>query len=323
MLRDSYGREVNYLRISVTERCNFRCQYCMPEKPFSWAPRENLLSYEELFDFIKIGVDNGIDKIRITGGEPLIREDLDRLIKMITDYAPEIDIALTTNGYLLPPMVERLKEAGLKRINISLDSLEPETMHYITKKDVYEKVMEGIGKAVASGMKVKLNTVIMKKVNENEVVSLFEFAKNLNVQIRYIEFMENSFANQNIKGYSSDEILSILRRSYQFIPKDIVTKGPATLYETEDGYVFGTIAPHKHDFCESCNRLRLSAEGDLIPCLYFDEAMSIKDAVRKKDLKETEDILKTVVKNKPEKNRWDMNINEDTISSRAFYHTGG
>jgi len=321
MLLDSYDREVNYLRISVTERCNFRCQYCMPDKPFTWVPRENLLSFEELFDFIKIGINNGINKIRITGGEPLVRDNLDQLIKMITDYAPTVDIGLTTNGYLLAPMVERLQDAGLKRINISLDSLEPETMHYITKKDVFDKVMEGIEKAVKHGLKVKLNTVILKKINENEVVSLFEFAKNLDVQIRYIEFMENSFANQNIQGYSSEEILTILAEKYDFLPLDKAESGPSTLYITDEGYTFGTISPHKHDFCKTCNRLRLSAEGDLIPCLYFDEAMNIKEAVRKKDLKETENILKMVVKNKPEKNRW--HGNEIETSSRAFYHTGG
>lgn len=323
MLQDSYGREVNYLRVSVTERCNFRCQYCMPDKPFSWVPKENLLSYEELFSFIKIGIDNGIKKVRITGGEPTTRGDLDHLIRMITNYAPDIDIALTTNGYLLAPLVERLRDAGLQRINISLDSLEPETMHYITKKDVFNKVMLGIEKAVESGMKVKLNTVILKKVNENEIVSLFEFAKNLGVQIRYIEFMENSFANQNMEGYTSDEILSILSETHSFSQLLRSESGPATLYETDDGYRFGTIAPHKHDFCETCNRLRLTAEGDLIPCLYFDEAMSIKESVRNGELIETENILKTVVENKPEKNRWDGYLNEDKISSRAFYQTGG
>ena len=321
MLRDSYGRKVTYLRVSVTERCNFRCQYCMPEKPFSWVPKENLLSYEELFNFIKIGINNGINKIRITGGEPTTRDDLDVLIKMVTDYAPDIDIALTTNGYLLAPMVNRLKDAGLKRINISLDSLQAETMQYITQKDVFQKVMQGIEEAVASGIKVKLNTVIMKNINEDEIISLFEFAKKLDVQIRYIEFMENSFANQHIQGFTSDEILSVLGSKYSFSQKDSHADGPATLYKTSDGYTFGTIEPHKHDFCAACNRLRLSAEGDLIPCLYFDEALSIKDAMRTNDISKAENILKTVIQNKPEKNRW--NGQEAEISSRAFYHTGG
>jgi len=321
MLMDSYKREVTYLRVSVTERCNFRCQYCMPEKPFSWVPKENLLSYEELFNFIKIGIDNGITKIRITGGEPTTRDDLDILIKMITEYDSNIDIGLTTNGYLLASMIEKLKNAGLKRINISLDSLQKETMHYITKKDVYLKVMQGIEKAVAYGFKVKLNSVIMKNVNEDEIIPLFEFAKKLGVELRYIEFMENNFANQHIQGLNSNEILAILSSKYSFNLSSTSFDGPATLYETIDGYKFGMIEPHKHDFCATCNRLRLSAEGDLIPCLYFDEAMSIKDAIRDNDISQAENILKTVVQNKPEKNRW--NVTETETSSRAFYQTGG
>jgi GTP 3',8-cyclase len=321
MLRDSYGREVTYLRVSVTERCNFRCQYCMPEKPFDWIPRENLLSYEELFGFIKIGIDNGIRKIRITGGEPTVRDDLHLFIKMITDYAPDIDIAMTTNGYLLAPLAEKLKAAGLKRINISLDSLQKETLHYITKKDVYDKVIAGIDAALRAGMKVKLNAVILRDVNEDEVIPLFDYAKKNGMQIRYIEYMENSFANQHVRGLRSDEVLDILRTHCDFVPAGDAADGPATLYETRDGYRFGTIEPHKHDFCATCNRIRLTAEGDLIPCLYFDEAMSIRDAMRRDDAGLAEAVLKAVVRNKPEKNRW--NVHDNEVSSRAFYQTGG
>ncbi len=321
MLRDQFGRNVTYLRVSVTERCNFRCQYCMPEKPFSWVPRENLLSYEELFAFIRLGIDQGITKIRLTGGEPLTRDDIDRLITMIVDYAPEIDIGLTTNGYLLEPMVKRLKKAGLHRINISLDSLQRETLHAITKKDVFDKVKAGIEAAVQTGLRVKINSVIMKNINEDEVFDLFEYAKGIGAQIRYIEYMENSFASSHVKGLSSEEILTILRRHIDFCPLGTGSDGPATLYECSDGYRFGTIEPHKHDFCATCNRLRLSAEGDLIPCLYFDEAMSVKNALRNNDMGQVEQILKTVVHNKPEKNRW--NANETEVSSRAFYQTGG
>lgn len=321
MLRDQFGRDVTYLRVSVTERCNFRCQYCMPEKPFSWVPRENLLSYEELYSFIRIGIDQGITKIRLTGGEPLTRDDLDRLIAMIIGYAPNVDIGLTTNGYLLEPMVERLKNAGLKRINISLDSLQKETLHSITKKDVFDKVKGGIEAAVKAGLKVKLNSVIMKNVNEDEVIDLFEYARRLGAQIRFIEYMENSFASSHVQGLTSDEILDILGKHVSFSPVLIGSDGPATLYECTDGYRFGTIEPHKHDFCATCNRIRLTAEGDLIPCLYFDEAMSVKDALRENDLDQAEQVLKTVVFNKPEKNRW--NANESEVSARAFYQTGG
>ncbi len=134
MLIDGHGRVVNYLRVSVTERCNFRCQYCMPEKPFSWTPKENLLSFEELFLFIKVAIDEGVNKIRITGGEPLLREDLDKFISMIHNYKSDIDLAITTNGYLLESIAKRLKDAGLKRLNISLDSLKREVAQKICSK---------------------------------------------------------------------------------------------------------------------------------------------------------------------------------------------
>ncbi|MCG3716542.1 radical SAM protein, partial [Aliarcobacter butzleri] len=157
MLIDGFGRKVDYLRVSVTERCNFRCQYCMPEKPFSWVPRENLLSYEDLFKFIKASIDEGIKKVRITGGEPLLREDLDFFIKMVFDYKKDIDLALTTNGYLLSKMAKKLKDAGLKRVNISLDTLNKETAQKIAQKDVLEKVLEGIEEASKVGLKIKIN----------------------------------------------------------------------------------------------------------------------------------------------------------------------
>ena len=140
MLIDGHGRRVNYLRVSVTERCNFRCQYCMPEKPFSWVPKENLLSFEELFLFIKVGIDEGIDKIRITGGEPLLRNGLSKFIKMISDYKSGLDLALTTNGYLLEDLAQELKDAGLKRINVSLDTLKDDVAQKISGKDVLKKV---------------------------------------------------------------------------------------------------------------------------------------------------------------------------------------
>ena len=321
MLRDSFGREVDYLRVSVTERCNFRCRYCMPEKPFSWVPKEDILSYEELFGFIRIAIDNGIKKIRITGGEPTMRDDLDQLIRMITDYAPAVDLAMTTNGYRLAAMAERLKDAGLDRINVSLDSLDRDTMRYITKKESFDNVIAGLEAAFKVGLKIKLNAVIIKGVNDHEVADLFDYARHHGMQIRFIEYMENTHAAGGMTGLRSDEVLEVLRSRYLFAPVSEKRDGPATLYETLDGYRFGIIEPHRHDFCESCNRIRMSAEGDLIPCLYFDEAMSVKEAMRRDDTKLAETILKEVVRNKPEKNRWDDP--DGTMSTRAFYHTGG
>lgn len=321
MLRDRFDRKVTYLRVSVTERCNFRCRYCMAEKPFSWVPKENLLSYEELFSFIKIAIDNGIQKIRLTGGEPTTRENLDELITMIHAYAPTVDIGLTTNGFLLPAQAEKLKHAGLRRVNISLDSLDRETLHYIAQKDVLDQVLAGVEAAIVAGLSVKLNSVILRGINEDEILPLFQYAKKIGAQIRYIEFMENSHANYALQGIRSDEIIDVLGQTYPFIPIGQESSGPANLYETLDGYRFGTIEPHRHDFCATCDRLRLTAEGDLVGCLYFEGAKSIKEAIRDGNSKKAAEILEEVVLNKPEKNFW--GIENVEISSRAFYRTGG
>ena len=322
MLIDSYNREVDYIRVSVTERCNFRCQYCMPEKPFSWKPRENLLSFEELFQFIKVAIDEGVKKVRITGGEPLLRENLDRFIAMIYNYKPDIDLAMTTNGFLLPNTAQKLKDAGLKRINISLDSLQKEVAWKIAQKDVLDHVIKGIEKSIEVGLKVKINTVPMKGINDNEIVKLLEYCKHKNIPIRFIEYMENSFAKSDLKGLKSDEVLKIIGEKYSFEDEGIELGSPSHYYKFPDGYRFGIIEPHRDDFCTHCNRIRLTAEGHLIPCLYFDEAMSIKDSIKSGDIKKATEILRDVVKNKPEKNRWSENEGSE-ISTRAFYETGG
>ena len=323
MLIDGFGREHDYLRVSVTERCNFRCHYCMPEKPFSWVPKENLLSYEDLFKFIKIGIDEGIKKVRITGGEPLLRDNLDYFIKLISDYKNDIDLALTTNGFLLPQMAQKLKDAGLKRINISLDTLNQERAMKIAQKDVLSTVLEGIYKAKDVGLKIKINCVPLKNINDIDILDVLEFCKKENFSVRYIEFMENSFAKNGAKGLNSDEILEIISKKYKNItkvPRD--NSSPAQYYRLEDGYEFGIIEPHKDDFCASCNRIRLTAEGFLIPCLYFEDALSIKDAIKNNQIDEATLILKKVLQNKPEKNKW-SNKDDNKVSSRAFYETGG
>jgi len=321
MLIDGHGREVNYLRISVTERCNFRCQYCMPDKPFSWVPQENLLSFEELFAFVKAAIDEGITKIRLTGGEPLLRADLDRFIRMIHDYAPDIDLALTTNGFLLADVADKLAEAGLKRLNISLDSLKPAVAAQIAQKNVLGRVLEGIDAALASGFKIKINMVPLKGINDDEIVDVLEYAKARGIEIRFIEYMENALAKDGIKGLLGKEILEKIKEKY--VIKRIGRQGssPSFAYELEDGYRFGLIDPHKHDFCETCNRIRLTAEGYLIPCLYFDEAMSIKEAVESGDIDGAVKTLRTVLADKPKENRWSNE--ESETSNRAFYETGG
>jgi GTP 3',8-cyclase len=325
MLIDGHGRKVDYLRISVTERCNFRCQYCMPEKPFSWVPKENLLSFEELFLFVKVAIDEGVTKIRLTGGEPLLRENLDSFIKMISDYKPDIDLALTTNAYLLPEAAQRLKDAGLKRLNISLDSLKSDVAAKIAGKDVLGKVLEGIDKALEVGLKVKINMVPLKGINDGEILDILAYCKERNIKVRFIEYMENRHADQALKGMHGKEILEKVKEGHTIHALGREGASPSFNYALEDGTEFGLIDPHKHDFCENCNRIRLTAEGNLIPCLYFDEAMSIAESVKKGDIQGAADVLAQVLKDKPKENRWsEYNPNEEKeISTRAFYETGG
>ena len=325
MLIDGHGRTVDYLRVSVTERCNFRCQYCMPEKPFSWVPKENLLSFEELFLFMKVAIDEGVNKIRITGGEPLLREDLDTFIKMIHDYKPDIDLALTTNAYLLPQTAQRLKDAGLKRLNISLDSLNAGTAHKIAQKDVLDQVLKGIDKALEVGLGVKINMVPLKGINDHEILDIMKYCKERNIKVRFIEYMENSHASQEIEGMHGREILDKVKEGYTIKALGREGASPSFNYYIEElDYEFGLIDPHKHDFCENCNRIRLTAEGNLIPCLYFDEAMSIAESVKKGDIQGAAEVLAQVLKDKPKENRWSEEELEDReISTRAFYETGG
>jgi len=324
MLIDGHGRTVDYLRVSVTERCNFRCQYCMPEKPFSWVPKENLLSFEELFLFMKVAIDEGVNKIRITGGEPLLREGLDTFIKMIHDYKPDIDLALTTNAYLLPQTAQKLKDAGLKRLNISLDSLKPEVAQQIAQKDVLDQVLKGIDKALEVGLGVKINMVPLKGINDDEILDIIDYCKERNIKVRFIEYMENAHASKAIEGMHGREILEKVKERYTIKALGREGASPSFNYILDDGYEFGLIDPHKHDFCENCNRIRLTAEGNLIPCLYFDEAMSIAESVKKGDIQGAADVLAQVLKDKPKENRWsEDNPNEEDISTRAFYETGG
>jgi len=293
----------------------------MPEKPFSWVPKENLLSFEEMFEFVKVCIDEGVKKVRITGGEPLLREDIDKFIKMIYDYEPSIDLAMTTNAYLLKGIAQQLKDAGLKRINVSIDTLKPEVAQKIAQKDVLKNVLDGVDEALKVGLKVKVNMVPMKNMNADEIIDVLEYSKARGMVVRFIEYMENSYAKAGISKVSAKEVLEILAKHYNFTDEGFEKSSPSRYYKMEDGYKFGIIEPYGDDFCKQCNRIRITAEGQLIPCLYFDEAMSMAEFVKRGDIKGASAVLKEVVKNKPEKNRWGGD--EEEVSSRAFYETGG
>ncbi|WP_033722214.1 GTP 3',8-cyclase MoaA [Helicobacter pylori] len=321
MLVDSFNRVIDYIRVSVTKQCNFRCQYCMPTTPLDFFDDEELLPLDNALEFLKIAIDEGVKKIRITGGEPLLRKGLDEFIAKLHAYNKEVALVLSTNGFLLKKMAKGLKDAGLSRVNVSLDSLKSDRVLKISQKDALKNALEGIEESLKVGLKLKLNTVVMKGVNDDEILELLEYAKNRSIQIRYIEFMENTHAKDLVKGLKEREILDLIAQKYKIIETENPKQGSSKIYTLENGYQFGIIAPHSDDFCQSCNRIRLASDGKICPCLYYQDAIDAKEAIINKDTKMMKRLLKQSVINKPEKNMW--NDKNSKTPTRAFYYTGG
>ncbi|WP_025455197.1 GTP 3',8-cyclase MoaA [Helicobacter pylori] len=321
MLVDSFNRVIDYIRVSVTKQCNFRCQYCMPTTPLDFFDNEELLPLDNVLEFLKIAIDEGVKKIRITGGEPLLRKGLDEFIAKLHAYNKEVALVLSTNGFLLKKMAKDLKNAGLSRVNVSLDSLKSDRVLKISQKDALKNTLEGIEESLKVGLKLKLNTVVMKGVNDDEILELLEYAKNRHIQIRYIEFMENTHAKDLVKGLKEEEILDLIAQKYKIMETEKPKQGSSKIYTLENGYQFGIIAPHSDDFCQSCNRIRLASDGKICPCLYYQDAIDAKEAIINKDTKNIKRLLKQSVINKPEKNMW--NDKNSETPTRAFYYTGG
>ncbi|MCQ2849616.1 GTP 3',8-cyclase MoaA [Helicobacter pylori] len=321
MLVDSFNRVIDYIRVSVTKQCNFRCQYCMPITPLNFFDDEELLPLDNVLEFLKIAIDEGVKKIRITGGEPLLRKGLDEFIAKLHAYNKEVALVLSTNGFLLKKMAKDLKNAGLSRVNVSLDSLKSDRVLKISQKDALKNTLEGIEESLKVGLKLKLNTVVMKGVNDDEILELLEYAKNRSIQIRYIEFMENTHAKDLVKGLKEEEILDLIAQKYKIMETEKPKQGSSKIYTLENGYQFGIIAPHSDDFCQSCNRIRLASDGKICPCLYYQDAIDAKEAIINKDTKMIKRLLKQSIINKPEKNMW--NDKNSKTPTRAFYYTGG
>ncbi|ADZ49852.1 Molybdenum cofactor biosynthesis protein [Helicobacter pylori 2018] len=293
----------------------------MPTTPLDFFDDEELLPLDNVLEFLKIAIDEGVKKIRITGGEPLLRKGLDEFIAKLHAYNKEVALVLSTNGFLLKKMVKGLKDAGLSRVNVSLDSLKSDRVLKISQKDALKNALEGIEESLKVGLKLKLNTVVMKGVNDDEILELLEYAKNRSIQIRYIEFMENTHAKDLVKGLKEEEILDLIAQKYKIMSMEKPKQGSSKIYTLENGYQFGIIAPHSDDFCQSCNRIRLASDGKICPCLYYQDAIDAKEAIINKDTKMMKRLLKQSIINKPEKNMWN-DKNNDT-STRAFYYTGG
>ncbi len=285
-LIDNLGREISYLRVSVTDRCNYRCIYCKPEEQFEFIPHEKILRYEEIVEIIEEAVNLGVTKVRITGGEPLVRKGVVDFIKKLKEIKKLEDISLTTNGFFLSEYAEKLKDAGLNRVNISLDSLQEEKYKRITRGGSLEKALKGIDSALKAGLlPIKINTVLIRGINDDEVEDFVRLTLGRPLNIRFIEFMpsgEELKDNYRDKFISVLEIKESLSEKYSFRPIDInLGNGPAKYYQIKGGQgTIGFITALSQHFCKTCNRIRLTSEGKLRPCLFSNMEVDIKQAIR-------------------------------------------
>jgi len=283
-LVDSFNRHINYVRISVTDRCDFRCIYCMSEE-MEFVPRAQLLTLEEISTIAHVFTLLGINKIRITGGEPLIRKNVITLFNKLGSLDGLEELTTTTNGSQLMKLAIPLKEAGVNRINISLDSLKPDRFKRITRTGNLDKVLNGIDKALSVGFdKIKINTVILKNRNHDEIIDLVSFAVMKNIDISFIEEMPLGLIDDHDRTemyYSSDEIKEDIQKKFELISSTESTGGPSKYFQIHGSKTkVGFISPHSHNFCDQCNRIRLTAEGRLLLCLGQENSVDLKKIIR-------------------------------------------
>lgn len=283
-LEDTYGRPLRNLRLSVTDRCNLRCQYCMPEEEYLWLSRNSILTFEEISTLVDVFIQLGVDKLRLTGGEPLLRKDLPVLIEMLAKKSQLRDIALTTNAVLLTEQADTLYQAGLHRLTASLDTLDPERFKALTRRDTHARVLAGIAAVGAAGFNgLKIDTVVMRGYNDDELVPLIEFGKQWNAEVRFIEYMDVGGAThwRMNRVLSRVEMLERLAKHYGPIePISEVSSAPAQRYQLPDGATFGIIASTTTPFCRTCDRSRLTADGMWYLCLYATEGTDLRQPLR-------------------------------------------
>ncbi|HEV2034517.1 MAG TPA: GTP 3',8-cyclase MoaA [Candidatus Dormibacteraeota bacterium] len=285
-LRDSYGRVADDLRISVTDRCNFRCIYCMPAEGLRWLAREDILTFEEIHRLVRIFVERyGVRTIRLTGGEPLVRVRIEELVAMINDIDASLDITMTTNGVLLEQKAEQLKAAGLKRVNISLDSFSLARFKEMARRDAFHRVMAGIAAADKAGLRpIKLNVVVMKGYNDDEVVDFARYTRQQGYEVRFIEFMPldaDGIWNNDLV-VPSRRIQEQIEDQFPLSPVSDGRPGPSTDFNFKDGAPggIGFISSVSQAFCTTCNRIRLTAEGGLRTCLFSLHETPLRELLR-------------------------------------------
>ena len=323
MLVDSYNRVIDYLRISVTDRCSLRCLYCKPHAAVSSLPQEELLHYEEIYRLAKLFIGLGIRKIRITGGEPLERRDILGLIRKLTALKNLREVSLTTNGLLLRDFSQKLMASGIRRVNVSIDTLKPNRFAELTGKARLSQVIDGIQSAREAGLAVKLNMVAMKGINDGEYADYLSFALKHGCDIRFIELMPQMYneAVASDRYISSSVIMESLQKKHRLLSLD--RDGGAVkerLYQPEGFQIrIGFISPISDPFCSTCNRLRLMPEGTLKTCLYSDGGVNLRDVIRRGGTdSELREVIAVLVKQKPE--RHEMGCHDTNL---VMYRTGG
>ena len=323
---DKLNRNIEYLRISVTDRCNLRCVYCMPEEGVENIPHDEILSYDEILRVCKCASKLGIKKIKITGGEPLVRKDIVSLIRDIKNIRGIEQVTLTTNGVLLYDMAKDLYEAGIDAINVSLDTLSRKKFLKITRRDDFEKVSMAIDKLVDLGVRVKINCLAIKEYNFDEIVKIAQYSKDNNIDVRFIELMPIGYG-KIYTGISNEVILGLLEEKYgQFEKvKEKRGNGPAKYYRNQNmkGCI-GFISAISHEFCESCNRIRLTSSGFLKLCLHYNKGIDLKAPIRSgisdEDLKV---LIYDTIWNKPLSHKFGHTNGEKDIEVKNMVQIGG
>ncbi len=282
-LVDTLGRPLRNLRLSVTDRCNLRCQYCMPEQDYVWLPRNDVLRFEEVSRLVDVFIECGVDKVRITGGEPLLRRDLPALVRMLSGKQRLQDIALTTNGVLLARMAASLRDAGLHRVTVSLDTLQADRFTALTRLGAHADVLDGVRVARDVFGQVKLDSVIIRGINDDEIVPLAEYARANDAEIRFVEYMDVGGATDwsMDKVVSRLQMLDVLRAAHGPIEEiREESTAPAQRFRLGDGTVFGIIASTTTPFCRTCDRSRLTADGVWYGCLYATSGTDLRGPLR-------------------------------------------
>ena len=326
-LVDGMGRTIVNLRISVTDRCNFRCTYCMPADNVEFMDRSNLLSFEEILRVVTVASGLGINRIRLTGGEPLMRKDLPTLVKMINGVEGINDVALTTNAFFLKDQAQSLMDAGLKRLNVSLDALDPEKFRDVNRRDCLQAVLDGLDTARKVGFKsIKINAVAVRNFSESEIMGLIEYGRSDGFEVRFIEFMplDSDKVWEREKVLFGHEIIDLIKEKYELVPVDNSLEiGPASEYTFADGKgKIGIITAVSNPFCDHCNRIRMTADGKLRTCLFSADETNLKEMIRtgKSDENIAETIRQAVLIKEPGHK---INLDDFERPDRAMHAIGG